>query len=195
MNLLSPMVTLLLIFWGTYILFSTVTAQSTFSATVHKVSLFFSLTLICCLFDNILTSGKWSHYSFNLHFCNMCAMISAFSWQNSIICPASFCTLRPNLPVTPGVSWLPTFAFQSPIIKRYLFCVLVLKGLVGLHRAIQLQILQRYWLGHRLGLPWYWMVCLGNEQKSFCRFWIASKYCISDSFVDHDSYSISSSFF
>ena len=40
------------------------------------------------------------------------AMTSVFSWQNSInLCPASFCTSRPNLPVTPGVSWLPTFAF------------------------------------------------------------------------------------
>ena len=28
--------------------------------------------------------------------------------------------------------------------------MLVLKGLVGLHRTIQLQLLQRYWLGHRL---------------------------------------------
>ena len=27
--------------------------------------------------------------------------------------------------------------------------MLVLKGLVGLHRAIQLQLLQHYWLGHR----------------------------------------------
>ena len=36
-------------------------------------------------------------------------MTSAFSWQNSIsLCPASFCTQRPNLPVTPGISWLPT---------------------------------------------------------------------------------------
>ena len=44
---------------------------------------------------------------------------SFFSWQNSIsLCPASFCTPRPNLPVTPGVSWLSTFAFQSPIMKR-----------------------------------------------------------------------------
>ena len=43
---------------------------------------------------------------------------SAFSWQNSIsLCPASFCTPRPNLPVTPGVSWLPTFACHSPIMK------------------------------------------------------------------------------
>ena len=28
---------------------------------------------------------------------------------------------RPNLPVTPGVSWLPTFAFQSPVMKRISF--------------------------------------------------------------------------
>ena len=35
------------------------------------------------------------------------------------------------------------------------------------------------------------MVCLGNEQRSF-GFEIASEYCISDSFVDYDGYSISS---
>ena len=78
---------------------------------------------------------------------------------------------RPNLPVTPGVSWLPTFAFQSSIMKRTSFWVLVPKGLVGLHRTVQLQLLQRYWLEHKLGLLWYWMVCLGNEQRSFCRLW------------------------
>ena len=85
-------------------------------------------------------------------------MSSAFSWQNSIsLWPASFHIPRPNLHVSPGVSWLPTFAFQPPIMKRTSFLVLVLKGLVGLHRTIQLQLLQRYWLEHRLGLPWYWM--------------------------------------
>ena len=95
-----------------------------------------------------------------------------FSWQNSFnLCPASFCIPRSNLPVSPGVSWLPTFAFHSPIIKGHLFWVLVLKGLVGLHKTIQLQLLQHYWLGHRLGLLWYWMVCLRYEQRSFCRFW------------------------
>ena len=31
------------------------------------------------------------------------------------------------------------------------FSVLVLEGLVGLHRTIQLQLLQHYWLGHWLG--------------------------------------------
>ena len=45
-------------------------------------------------------------------------MTSAFAWQNSIsLCPASFCTARPDLHVTPGISWLPTFANQS-ILKE-----------------------------------------------------------------------------
>ena len=100
------------------------------------------------------------------------AMTSAFSWQNSIsLCPASYCTPRPNFSVTPGISWLPTFAFQCPIMKGHLFWVCVLEGLVGLHRTIQLQLLQHYWLGHRLGLLWYWMICLENKQRSFCHFW------------------------
>ena len=100
-------------------------------------------------------------------------MMSVFSWQNSIsLCPASFCTPRPNLPVTAGISWLPTFAFQSPIMKRTPFWVLVLEGLVYPHRTIQLQ---HEWLGHRLGLLWYWMVCLGNEQRSLCHFWDCSQ--------------------
>ena len=72
------------------------------------------------------------------------------------------------------------FAFQSPIMKRTSFWMLVLEGLVGLHRTIQLQLLQHYWSGYRLKLLWYWMVCLGNEHslecfheqmRSFCHFW------------------------
>jgi len=59
-------------------------------------------------------------------------MTTAFSWQNSIsLCPASFCIPRTNLPVTPGVSWLPTFAFQSPIVKRTSF--LGVCPLLGIH--------------------------------------------------------------
>ena len=30
--------------------------------------------------------------------------------------------------------------------------MLVLEGLIGLRRAVQLQLLQQYWSGHRLGL-------------------------------------------
>ena len=70
--------------------------------------------------------------------------------------------------------------------------MLVLKGLVSLHRTIQLQLLQRYWLGHRLGitvilngLPW-------RPTDHSVIFETASKYCVSDSFVDHGGFSISS---
>ena len=58
--------------------------------------------------------------------------------QNSVnLCSASFCTPKPNFPVTPVISWLPTFVFQSPVIKRTsFFSVLILEGLVGLHRPL-----------------------------------------------------------
>ena len=36
------------------------------------------------------------------------------------------------------------------------------------------------------------MVCLGMNRDHSVVFEITSKYCISDSFVDHDGYSISS---
>ena len=32
-----------------------------------------------------------------------------------------FCTSRPNLPITSDISWVPTFAFQTPIMKRTSF--------------------------------------------------------------------------
>ena len=79
-------------------------------------------------------------------------MTGVFFWQISMsLCLASFRTPRPNLPITPGISSFPTFAFQSPVMKRISFGG-VLKGLVGLHRTIQLKLFQCYWLGHRLGL-------------------------------------------
>ena len=55
--------------------------------------------------------------------------------------------------------------------KGHLFWVLLIEDLVGLHRTVKLQLLQHYWLGHRLGLLSCLMVCLGNEQRSFCCFW------------------------
>ena len=114
------------------------------------------------------------------------------SWQTSVsLCPASFCTPRPNLSVTPGISWLPSFAFQSPMMKRTSF-LRVLEGLVGLHRIIQLQLLHSYWLQYRLGLLWYWMVALEMNRDYSVIFEIELKYCISDSFVDYEGNSISS---
>ena len=68
--------------------------------------------------------------------------------------------------------------------KDVFFGVLVLKGLVGLHRTVQLQLLQHYWSGHRLGyrdIEWF---ALEMKRDHSVISEIASKYCISDSFVD-----------
>ena len=68
----------------------------------------------------------------------------------------------------------------------------VLKGLVGLLRTVQLQLLQCYLWGIDLdycGIEWF---ALETNRDHSVIFEIASKYCISDSFVDHDGYSISS---
>ena len=120
-------------------------------------------------------------------------MTSAFSWQNSInisLCPASFHIPRPNLPVTPGVSSLPTFAFQSPIMKRTSFLVSVLKGLVGPHRTIHFSFFSVTGWGIDLDysdIEWF---ALQTNRDHSVLFEITSKYCISESFVDHNGYSI-----
>ena len=67
--------------------------------------------------------------------------------------------------------------------KGLLFLVLVLEGLVGLCRTVPLQLLQHYWLGHRLGLLWCWRVCLGNEQRLFCHFWDSTQVLCSINWI------------
>ena len=87
---------------------------------------------------------------------------------------------RLNLPVTPGISWLPTFAFQSPIMKRTSFGG-VSSSLVGLRRTVQLQLLQLL-TGWGIDLDYCdieWLALETNRDHSFI-FEIASKYYISD---------------
>ena len=70
--------------------------------------------------------------------------------------------------------------------------MLVLKDLVGLHRTIQFQLLQVTGWGIDLDycdIEWF---ALEMNRDHSVVFEIASKYCISESFVDHDGYSISS---
>ena len=70
--------------------------------------------------------------------------------------------------------------------------MLVLKGLVGLHTTIQLQLLQHTCWGIDLDYhDFEWFALEMNRDHSVI-FEITSKYCVSDSFVDHDRYSISS---
>ena len=46
------------------------------------------------------------------------------------------------------------FCIAIPYDGKDLLLVLVLEGLVGLHRTSQLQLLWHQWLGHRPGLLW-----------------------------------------
>ena len=76
--------------------------------------------------------------------------------------------------------------------KGHLFWVLVLGGLVGLHRTIQLQLLQHY--GRGIDLDYCdieWFALEMNKDHSVI-FETAPKYCISDSFVDYEGNFISS---
>ena len=70
--------------------------------------------------------------------------------------------------------------------------MLALKVLIGLHRTIQLQLLQCP--GWGIALYYHdseWFALERNRDHSVV-FDIASKHCISDSFVDYDGSSISS---
>ena len=70
--------------------------------------------------------------------------------------------------------------------------MLVLKGLVGLDRTIQHQLLQRYWSDTDLDYcDIEWFALEMNRDHSVVSE-ITSKYCILDSFVDYDGYFISS---
>ena len=78
------------------------------------------------------------------------------------------------------------------MMKRTSFLVLVLECLVGLHRTIQLQLLSITDWGTDLDyrdIEWF---PLETSRDHSVIVETAPKYCISDSSVDHDGYSISS---
>ena len=70
--------------------------------------------------------------------------------------------------------------------------MLVLKGLIDLHKTVQLQLLQYCWLGRDLDycdIEWF---ALEMNRDHSVNLETASKYCILDSFVNYDGYSLSS---
>ena len=80
-------------------------------------------------------------------------------------------------------------------MKRAFFGGLVLKGLVGLHRTVQIQLLQLTGLGIDLDYCDIEWLDLETIRDHSVIFEIASKNCILDSFVDYDGLSISSTGF
>ena len=70
--------------------------------------------------------------------------------------------------------------------------MLVLEGLIGLHRTVQLQLLRiTGWVIDLDCCDIEWFALETNRDHAVV-FEIASRYCISDSFIYHDVYSISS---
>ena len=70
--------------------------------------------------------------------------------------------------------------------------MLVLEGLVGLQRTVQIQLLS--FTGQGIDLDYHdieWIALEMNRDHSVV-FETASKYCILDSYVAYDGYSISS---
>ena len=60
--------------------------------------------------------------------------------------------------------------FNPQWLKGHSFLFFSLRRYCHLHRTNQVQLLWHQWLGHRLGLLWCWMTCLGNKLKSLCCF-------------------------
>ena len=98
-------------------------------------------------------------------------MTIVFSWENCQPLPCFIFYSKSKLACYSG--YLLIWYFCIPILcdekDISFFLVLVLEGVVGLHRTGQLQVRHQL-LGHRIELLWCWMVCLGNELRSFLSF-------------------------
>ena len=76
------------------------------------------------------------------------------------------------------------------MMKRTSFLVLVLEGHVDHHRTIQLQLLQQFGWGIDLDDCVIERFALETNRDHSLIIEISPKYCILDSFVGHESYSI-----
>ena len=89
--------------------------------------------------------------------------------------------------------YLLTSYFCVPITfeeKEFFLLLFALESVSGLHR-FPVPLTNFHFFGIRFQLLWCWMVCLGKNRDHCVIFEIAPKYCISDSFVDYEGYSIS----
>ena len=143
-----------------------------------------SASLPCALFHPTYFFLKWLIHDFGVDHLvmSMCRVFSCVVGRGCLLWPVHFLgktllvfallhsIFQGQICLLPQVFLDFYFCIPVPYNEKDLFfgCS---KGLVGLHRTIQLQLLQHYWLGHRLWLLWYWMDWLGNEQRSFCHFW------------------------
>ena len=111
-------------------------------------------------------------------------MTSVLSWPNSLLAFALLCFVfqgQTFLLLQISLDFL--LLHSSPLWSKghLFFLVLVLEGLVGLHKTVQLQLLQHYWLGIVLGqrdIEWF---ALEMNRDHSVTFEIVPKYCMLDS--------------
>ena len=153
-------------------IWATVSSRSFFFWWLYKASLFLSekntINLILVL-DHLLMS-IFRAVIFGLSQKCICYDQHVLMKNSVILCSASIWTSRPKFRYS---RYLLTSYFCIPMScnEKDLFSVLILEGVVYLHKTHQIQLLQHQYLGHSLGLLWRWMICHGNEPKSFCCFW------------------------
>ena len=121
-------------------------------------------------------------------------MISVFSWQTLLAFALLHSAFQCQNACYSRYFLTSYFCFPVPCNEKDILFwgVLVLKGLVGLHRTIQIQLFQHYDQGIDLeqgDIEWY---ALETNRDHSVISEIASKYWILDSFVDYDGYSSSS---
>ena len=85
----------------------------------------------------------------------------------------SFCTPRPKLPASSDIFWLSISAFQFLTMKSISFFTISSKKVC---KQVFIELVNFSFFGvkylvHRLGLLWWWRICLGNELRSFTPFW------------------------
>ena len=76
--------------------------------------------------------------------------------------------LQDQIPITPDISWLPTFAFQSPMMNRTSF------GGVSSRRSCRPSKNHSVSASSALlvaAQTWITVILNGSEQRSFCDFW------------------------
>ena len=127
------------------------------------------------------------------HWKSVFAMTGVFYWQNSVsLCLASFCAPSPNMPVTPGVS-TSYFCVPFPYDEKDIFfgCQFQ-KGLQVFAEPFNFSFFSI--TGWHIDLDYCdieWF-SLEMDRVHSVVLKMAPKYCISDSLVYYEGYSISS---
>ena len=116
--------------------------------------------------------------------CILLAKLLAFALLHFVLQGQTYLLLQVCL------EFLPVHS-SSLSLKEHLFSMLVLENLVGYHRTIQLQLLQHYCWGIDLDYSDIEWLALEMHRDHSVIFETAPKYCISDSLVDYEGYSIS----